>query len=482
MFMKIDNRDMSVNDVEKLINDVCKVNDGVILPKFALEILSKTNHITHIKKILNNIKEKCDTPEKMAPYREFILSCVDGREMSPQALDMLDKLAALCGCSDEFEEAKGKPKLYGKFDCKNTVIVRSEEEFEELIGENFNVHFDIDTVDLSSLDLRKVENIKFREGAEVTLSDAENLPKSLDVSMCSKVNLFGCDLSGLNLKFREGAEVNLFSTKNLPKDLDVSMCSKVVLGHCDLSELNLKFREGAEVNLDGAKNLPKDLDFSPCSKVDLSDCDLEGLKLKFKEGAEVNLSGCKNLPKDLDLSMCSKVDLRGCDLSGLNLKFREGAEVNLGAAKNLPKDLDFSQCSKVALYRCDLSGLNLKFREGAEVNFGSAKNLPKDLDVSMCSRVDFRWCDLRGLNLKFREGAVVNLDMSKNLQKDLDVSMCSNVDLYGCDLSGVMSIKFANMAQKYEAMKMATNFEGKVVYASIFSRIRNRLGTGGAEM
>ena len=401
MFMKIDNRDMSVNDVEKLINDVCKVNDGVISPKFALEILSKTNHITHIKKILNNIKEKCDTPEKMAPYREFILSCVDGREMSPQALDMLDKLAALCGCCDEFEEAKSKPKLYGKFDCKNTVIVRSEEEFEELTREKFNVYFDIDTVDL-----------------------------------------FGCDLSGLNLKFRKGAGVNLGSAKNLPKDLDVSMCSNV----------------------------------------DLSDCDLEGLKLKFKEGAAVNLSGCKNLPKDLDLSMCSKVDLRGCDLSGLNLKFRDGAEVNLGDAKNLPKDLDFSQCSKVVLYRCDLIGLNLKFREGAEVNLDSAKNLPKDLDVSMCSRVDLRWCDLRGLNLKFREGAVVNLDMSKNLQKDLDVSMCSNVDLYGCDLRGVRKIKFKNKEQEKKFMKGAENFKGKIVYASIFSRIRNRLGTGGAEM
>ena len=96
--------------------------------------------------------------------------------------------------------------------------------------------------------------------------------------------MFRCDLEGLNLKFREGAEVDLGRAKNLPKDLDVSMCSKVCFGHCDLEGLNLKFREGAEVYLSGAKNLSKDLDVSMCSKVNLSGCDLSGVKeIIFKD-------------------------------------------------------------------------------------------------------------------------------------------------------------------------------------------------------
>jgi hypothetical protein len=98
------------------------------------------------------------------------------------------------------------------------------------------------------------------------------------------VDLSYCDLEGLNLKFKEGAVVNLYRAKNLPKNLDVSMCSKVELRMCDLEGLNLKFREGAVVNLVGAKNLPKDLDVSMCDEVNLRYCDLSGVKeIKFRD-------------------------------------------------------------------------------------------------------------------------------------------------------------------------------------------------------
>ena len=364
MFVEIDNKDMNIHNVEKWIRTARNDNGGLISPEFAMEILTKTNHLGHIKKVLANIKEKCDTPEKIAPYREFVLSCVDGREMSPQALGMLSELASLCGCKDEFKVANGKLKIYGEFDCDNTAIVKSIEEFDALEGENLTVYFDADKVELKGCDLSKVKALKFREGAEVSLDEAENLPKDLDVSMCSKVDLKFCDLEGLNLKFREGAEVKLLGCVNLPKDLDVSMCSKVDFIGCDLEGLNLKFREGSEVYLIGGVNLPKDLDVSMCSKVDLGYCDLEGLSLKFREGAEVCIEKCKNLPKNLDVSMCSKVELRDCDLEGLSLKFREGADVDLARAENLPKDLDVSMCSYVNLGGCDLSGVKeIKFKD-----------------------------------------------------------------------------------------------------------------------
>ena len=66
-----------------------------------------------------------------------------------------------------------------------------------------------------------------------------------------------CDLEGLNLKFREGGVVNLSDAYNLPKDLDVSMCSKVDLTGCDLSgveRVTFKDKKQEKIFMEGAKN------------------------------------------------------------------------------------------------------------------------------------------------------------------------------------------------------------------------------------
>ncbi len=365
MFVAINNKYISAIEIEGLIQRTR--NDGAITPKFAMEILSLTNHRSNIKKLVRAIKDKCTAKEEILPYKDFIVSCVEEREVSEEALANLCEMATLCGCDKEFEEANGKPKFYGKFDCNNIDIkvVGSEEEFDALEGENLIIYFDAYVVKLLERDLSKVKAFKFKEGAKVDLYEARNLPKGLDVSMCSRVSLEFCDLKGLNLKFREGAEVCLWNAKNLPKDLDVSMCSYVDLTPCDLEGLNLKFREGAEVYLNGAKNLPKDLDVSMCSKVSLHGCDLRGLNLKFREGAEVDLFEARNLPKDLDVSMCSKVNMSCCNLGRVyEIKFRNGAEVDLKWAKNFPKYLDVSMCSKVDLYCCNLRWVKkIKFRD-----------------------------------------------------------------------------------------------------------------------
>ena len=324
MFVLIDNKDKSPIELEDLIQRTR--NNGEITPEFAMKILSLTNFNSNIKKLVRAIKDKCKSKEDILPYKDFIVSCVDSRKVSEEALADLHEMATLCGCENEFEVANDKPKFYGKFDCNkiDVKVVKSIEKFKALRGENLKVYFYADEVYLRSCNLSKVKALKFKEGAVVYLIEAKNLPKDLDVSMCSKVDLRYCDLEGLNLKFREGAVLYLSEAYNLPKDLDLSQCSKVDLFRCDLEGINLKFREGAEVDLGRAKNLPKDLDVSMCSKVCFGHCDLEGLNLKFREGAEVYLSGAKNLPKDLDVSMCSKVNLSCCDLSGgKEIKFRD---------------------------------------------------------------------------------------------------------------------------------------------------------------
>ncbi len=374
MFVAIDNIDMDALKVEEWIKTNRDANGGVISPEFAMEILGKTNHFAHIKKVINNIKKACLdengklVKDKVAPYKEFILSCVDRREMSPQAMAVLQELAETGGFVDEFNEANDKTKIYEVKDCENTdvKIIKSKEEFGALAGENLRVFYDADYIYLEGCYLGEVKSLKFKKGAEVSLYKAKHFTKDLDVSMCSYVNLSRCDLEGLKLKFREGAVVDLSDAYNLPKDLDVSMCSKVNLIECDLSRVEkITFREGAEVDLHMATELPKELDLSMCSKVDLRCCDLDGLKLKFREGADVNLNSATNLPKDLDFSMCSKVNLMYCNLSDVEtIKFREGAVVDLSYARDLPKELDLSMCSKVNLEDCNLTGVEkIKFKD-----------------------------------------------------------------------------------------------------------------------
>ena len=304
MFVAIENNEMNVPQVLDWINRTKNANNNVISPEFAMEILGKTNFYGHIKTVLKNIKDRCKTKEDVEPYKEFILSCVDRREVSPQAMEDLVAMAKLCGCEKEFDEADGKTKIYEVKDCENAdvKIVKSIEEFEALEGNDLRIFFDADEVDLSYYNLKGLK-IKFKEGADVYLSYAAILPKDLDVSMCSTVGLSGCDLEGIRLKFREGAEVILHSAMNLPKDLDVSMCSKVNLGYCNIWGFDLKFREGAEVDLSCAENLPKELDVSMCSKVDLSRCDLsrvEKIRFKDKKQEEEFMDGALNFNGEVE--------------------------------------------------------------------------------------------------------------------------------------------------------------------------------------
>ena len=138
-----------------------------------MEILGKTNFYGHIKTVLKNIKENCKTKEDILPYKEFILSCVDRREMSEQAMVDLQEMAKLCGCEEEFDEANDKVKIYEVKDCENAdvKIIKTKKELEALEGEDLRVFFDADEVDLSSCWLKRVKSLKFRKGVKVDLRD-----------------------------------------------------------------------------------------------------------------------------------------------------------------------------------------------------------------------------------------------------------------------------------------------------------------------
>ncbi len=477
MFVEINKTDMNVIEIEKMIREAIG-KDGVVSPDFAMDILSRTNHFGLIKKIVKNIEKNCTTKEQLMPYKEFIVSCGDSRELSTDVANVLYDLAKKSGCEDEFYSAcYEKPNLYSLY---NEIIVRSREEFEACKDKHLPIYFAADKVDLSSCDFNGVENMRFRDGAKVSLREARNLPKDLDVSMCSKVNLSRCDLEGISLKFGEGAEIDLSTTVNLQKFLDLSMCSKVDVTDADLRGVKeIRSKDGADINFSAAYE-----------KAEKHSIVMEGSEKPFvldEDGAiivhsreEFEALKGENLKVSFDADM---VDLSWCDLSKVEtIKFKEGAKVDLSYSKNLPEHLDVSMCAKVDLSKCDLSYVELKFKEGAEVNLSYSK-LPRDLDVSMCDKIDLSMCDLEELKLKFSEGAEVNLGFSSNFSKDLDVSMCSRVDMRDCDLSGVRVITFKDKEQEMKFMKGVENFDGKVTFVgnkSITGMVPP--GHGGAEM
>ena len=474
MFVAINNNEMNVPQVLDWINRTKNANNNVISPKFAMEILSKTNFYGHIKTVLKNIKENCKTKEDILPYKKFILSCVDRREMSDQAMADLQELVKLCGCEKEFDKANDKVKIYEVKDCENAdvKIIKSKIEFFDLEEENLRVFFDADEVNLSYCDLSRAERIRFKEGAVVYLSGVQNLPKDLDVSMCSVVDLRGCDFRNKMIKLKGSAKIRLSNAHNLPGVLDFSQCDDVDLRRCNFSEVvEIRIKEGGNLDLSHNGLLPGFLDLSQCDNVNLSANRLKGQTIKFKDGAKVKLAHSKIYFNSLDLSQCSEVDLSYCEFNDVNeIKFREGAKVILDCVeKNIPANIDFSMCDEVDLRWCDLENVkSLRFRDGAKVDFKSTKNLPKDLDVSMCDEVSLCDCDLiRVEELKFKDRAKVNLSQAEYLGCNLDLSMCSEVNLFNCDLEDVKEIRFKNKEQMTEFMKGAYNFSGKVVYTEV---------------
>ena len=234
MFVAINNTDMDINDVDKWIKVTRDANGGVISPEFAMEILGKTNHLGHIKKVLKNIKDNCKTAEELKPYHEFFLSCLDGREMSPNALKMIFEMGKSCTNILRLEYINSLPKIYGLQDNQG-VTVKTIAEFEALEGNGLKVFCDCDYLPYN-YDFSDFDMIKFKEGADVSFYRSKNLPEVLDLSMCSKVYFENCDLTGVKvIKFGKGSDVTLISVKKLPEILDVSMCSNVLFGSSDLS-------------------------------------------------------------------------------------------------------------------------------------------------------------------------------------------------------------------------------------------------------
>ena len=283
-FVAINNEEMNIPQVTTWIMTTRDATeDKIISPEFAMEVLSKTNHFGHIKMILKNISNLPDDEKKK--YKEFVVSCVNAREMSDEAFASLRKLACVCECEEEFDLTNENPKLFRKTDCGGitsdhdyiNVIERREDQVSRvyLVGR---------TPDLWARYLGNIKEMVFEENAEIILWNA-TLPEEIDVSRCDTINLGSC-IIGANrkMKFKEGAHVSFEEASDMPKYLDLSNCSWVDLSKCNLSRVEeLKFREGSTVLFCDTIELPRELDVSPCSSVIFERCDFDDVKkITFK--------------------------------------------------------------------------------------------------------------------------------------------------------------------------------------------------------
>ncbi len=475
MFVEIDNSELSAINIDKEIK-VRRNDIGQFTPELAMWVLSKTNHFANIKFVIKNIKQK--PKEEWGKYKEFVLSCVDGRVQSEKAIEELLEIAKHGGYEEEFNRVNEKHKIYGYELCK-CVNVSSVEELKEAIAKGMFVYkADLTTpkyneVDLRNLDFSNVYEMKCRGNADWHFSGSV-LPSRLSLDV-KKAGLEECDfkkvchLDCCN-SFSGEIIVDMFKAKNLSSKVDLTGIDDLSLAACDLSGFEeLKFKEYARVNLSRAYNLPKIIDGTEFyADISLYNADLTGVeKLFLYENAK--LAGAKNLPKILNFKYLNNVLLDACDLTGVEeITFVNCKRVDMGTCYNLPKGLDFSKCDDVCLNAADLSGVEKVISCVKNMEFNEAQNLPKVLDLRNCADVFFQRADLYGVeDIKFKDGGDVDFSRASGLPKKLDVSMCGFAVFSECDMTGVESIKFRDNIQMKHFMELAMNFDGKVEYKNL---------------
>ena len=476
MFVEVNNDSLSVIDIDKTAKRK-RENEGGFSPSLACWVLSKTNHMANIKWVIMNIKAV--SQDKWIEYKDFVLSCVDGREQSLQALKELREFARLGGYEDEFNKADEKEKIYAKNVCKS-ICVSSVKELKEAIANGVFVYEaiikDDHTIDLSNTDLSKVYRLKCNTNSCCYLSNS-SLPCEMDIIS------YNIDFSGSNFskvkkvtcvgdRYR-GLTIDLSETVNLPA-IDLSNARKVKMMKCDLRNFDeFKFMDGADVDLSYSYNFPKVVDVSNAD-VDLEWCDFAGVE-KIIFGKDADLRGAKNLPKTLDFSNCNTVVLAESNLEKVDkIIFGSCNSVNMCEVKNLCKVIDVSNCSKAFFSKTDFAGVEKFVGPKEVILIREAINLPKILDLRNCDDVTGSDTDWSGVEeIKFKKGAEFFIPDSCNFPKKLDFSMCDRVYLRDCDFSGVKEVKFRDEAQMKYCMDRVKNFTGKFVYNKVKQMKKN---------
>ncbi len=250
MFVKIDNFKNAL-DVDTIIKKTRDNNE--LSPEVAMDILRMSNQYGNIKKLLQIIHNLGES--KWGDYKEFVLSCVDGREVSEKTFEILNDIAKAGGYENELASINAKEKIYPTRKCD--VIYREGKYIQE--------------------DLSKYDVLHHKHDNDVCVWDAK-LPKFADFSECAK-----------------GVDFNM---------TDCSAVKKFAFA--DNDDVIRFIHIGRPLNNEKRGAFPKVLDLSQANRVAFDSCDFEGVdEIKFKQGSVISFIFTSNHPKKLDFSMCS---------------------------------------------------------------------------------------------------------------------------------------------------------------------------------
>ena len=404
MFVRIKNEGLDISEVDSWIK---RSRDGSvdkkISPELAMEILSKTNHRAHIKTVLRNINDNCMSDEEMAPYKDFILACIDGREVSPQVLINLRQMADACHISKEFEEVNKKDKFYGEIDCeKAEIVVRTNGTFEDDISDYSVARFEYDKNHDGCYDVKCSSSCKLSRTCD--FSSTKDGKIGHYISLSNNVDLANVDklIFGENDKVEFGFydriphiksaswSIRSYHVHNLHGKIDVSMCNLVDFSGCDFKDVEeLKTENVKSLDFKYATNFFKKYHFKNNESINLSGIKFDkDTKLSFENVHWMSFSK-SSFPEVWDFSGVDEIVFHNCDFSNVKeMKFKEGAKITITG--NISEDFDFSLFSDITFADCDLTNLKkLKFRDGARVRFIEDVHCDKLLDVSNCGEVYF---------------------------------------------------------------------------------------------
>ncbi len=347
------------------------------------------------------------------------------------------------------------------------------------------------------------------DGAELKLLECSHLPEVLDLTRFSKVDISDCaDFNDVKeIRFRDGAEVYLSQQmfSNLhniqPIKADFSKLRKIDFGNLfalippERLFQKIEFADGAEVAMNGAQKLGNSMDFSRCAKVTFNQGNLDGVPpqyLQFANGATVNFFNVRNIPLDADISQCAEVDLSGAytDATAFkSLKFAQNSKVNLEELTAVPAELDVAECASLSLIHIktplpkldcrnvrEFSAVDvnfnkhpLRFAPDAIVELRNCSNLGADTDFSNCARLQCVKTDVSALNvLKIQDGGELRLHSQQDKPIVVDVAHLAKVDLYRVKVGQAQKWKFDDGANI--ALEFVDNLKGEF-YANHYAKL-----------
>ena len=225
--------------------------NGELTPEVCMDILSQTNVSVIIGKMLEEIEklpieEQGQYNEvilSMFDYRQTSKKVKDkALEMSKnngfesELNDVIERTgewgySAKFGVKDEVYVID-RPGYYRDVDFSsyNGVVVKGDiKDFSLFENNTLRGRVDlrgVESITFNSCNLQNA-NLIFGEGIRVNWLYCNNINKNTDFSECGGVYLRCCDVDGIDLKFKEGAMVSLIDLEKMSGKIDVSMCDYV---------------------------------------------------------------------------------------------------------------------------------------------------------------------------------------------------------------------------------------------------------------